>query len=447
MPALNRNEKVNCEDCGQECRRADNARHRKRCEKQKEHKCPNCHFYTKSKEMGYHVAKKHAQPSSKQSTVCPSCEQEFPSYYSLQQHRRKEHGAKQRKPSDTVADLNKIVEEEGEDGEKLKEELSACQHFLVDTEMENGRHKVFNFQMSKLDTKIINEKLEEPYKDHLCLFCALAMNMNGHNDLDSHTSRYFTDFISKSGYDPKSFRGVSVEDLPAVEEIVQRNIFIYDFDIQDGEHVGELARRSIGRFDKTVKLLRFNNHIIDANDIDSFFKCFRCPSCDTFFNKSDNFNKHLLRCKDRVKHIYPKNVYELRETLFGKLEGFSLPVSEDNKLFNNLAIFDFESICVPTEELKETKTTTWIGKHVPISVSISSNLIDDTIFLYNKDPQNLIIDFVSNLELFAEKSKVEMRTKFQDIEVAVNERMRKIFDQLNERGKKFSSNKFEYEDE
>ena len=61
-----------------------------------------------------------------------------------------------------MADLNKIVEEEGDDGEKLKEELSACQHFLVDTGMENGRHKVFKFQMSK-DTKIINEKLEEVF--------------------------------------------------------------------------------------------------------------------------------------------------------------------------------------------------------------------------------------------------------------------------------------------
>ena len=109
------------------------------------------------------MAKKHAPSSSKQSTVCTSCEQEISCYYSLQQHRRKEYGAKQRKPSDTVADLNKIVEEEGGDGEKLKEDLSACQHFLVDTEMEKGRHKVFNFQMSKLDTKIINEKLEEVF--------------------------------------------------------------------------------------------------------------------------------------------------------------------------------------------------------------------------------------------------------------------------------------------
>ena len=119
------------------------------------------------------------------------------------------------------------------------------------------------------------------------------------------------------------------------------------------------------------------------------------------------------------------NVYELCETLFEKLEGFNLPVSEDNKLFKNLAIFDFESICVPTEELKETQTTTWIGKHFPISVSISSHLIDEPIFLYNKDPQNLIIDFVSNLQLLAEKSKLEMRTKFQDIEGAVNERMKR----------------------
>ena len=87
--------------------------------------------------------------------------QRFPSYYSLQQHRRKEHGAKQGKPSETVTDLNKIVEEEGEDGEKLKEELSACQHFLVDTEIENGRHKVLNFQMSKLDARLSTRSLKK----------------------------------------------------------------------------------------------------------------------------------------------------------------------------------------------------------------------------------------------------------------------------------------------
>ena len=47
MPTLNRNEKVKCEDCGNMYTRQNAARHQKRCEKQKEHKCPNCHFFYK----------------------------------------------------------------------------------------------------------------------------------------------------------------------------------------------------------------------------------------------------------------------------------------------------------------------------------------------------------------------------------------------------------------
>ena len=124
--------------------------------------------------------------------------------------------------------------------------------------------------------------------------------------------------------------------------------------------MGELTRRNIGRFDKIVKLLRFNNHIIHTNDNDSFFKCFRCPSCDCFFNSSDNFNRHFMTSKGRVRDIYSKNVYTLRETLFEKLEVFNIPVSKDNTIFDNLANFDFESLYVPTEELKATQTTTWI---------------------------------------------------------------------------------------
>ena len=41
----------------------------------------------------YQVAKEHVPTTSKQDTVSSSCEQDFPSYYSLQEHRRKEHGA------------------------------------------------------------------------------------------------------------------------------------------------------------------------------------------------------------------------------------------------------------------------------------------------------------------------------------------------------------------
>ena len=124
--------------------------------------------------------------------------------------------------------------------------------------------------------------------------------MHGNSDLDAHTSQLFIEFVSESGHNPKNFRGMSIENLTLVEVIIDHNIIRYDFDIQEGEFFAELARRSIGKFEKkTMKLLRFNNYIIQTKDIDSFVKCLRCPICDCFFNISDNFNIHLLTFKDR----------------------------------------------------------------------------------------------------------------------------------------------------
>ena len=63
------------------------------------------------------------------------------------------------------------------------------------------------------------------------------MYLHGHSNFVAHTSQLFTEFVSKSGYDPKIFRGVSMDDLPFVEGLVERNIFIYGFDVQEGKYV------------------------------------------------------------------------------------------------------------------------------------------------------------------------------------------------------------------
>ena len=129
LPALNWNEKVKCEDCGKDYRRANAARQSKNCVRGVI-SCPQL-VHTTSK-----------KPAVKK---CVSCEKEFPSYYSLQQHRKKDHGLKERKTSDSVADLNKILENK-EYSDQLQDVLNACQHFLTETEKDNGQDKVFNFQ-------------------------------------------------------------------------------------------------------------------------------------------------------------------------------------------------------------------------------------------------------------------------------------------------------------
>ena len=47
-------------------------------------------------------------------------------------------------------------------------------------------------------------------------------------------------------------------DIPKVEDLLQLNIFLYDIDFVDGELIGELARKSIQKFEKSVKLLRYS---------------------------------------------------------------------------------------------------------------------------------------------------------------------------------------------
>ena len=422
MPALNRNEKVKSEDCGKDYRRANAARHRKSCVRGVI-SCPECSYCTyNQQEMNFHTSKKHVKSTPK-STKCVSCEKEFPNYYSLQKHRKKDHGLKARKTSDFVSDLNKNLEN-GEDSDQLRNELYACQHFLTDTKMENlvnekldqvlekldcaasinialgfvlryietGEYRYFyahenntlfdksillctktdlttiQNKVNKQDTifaalvknlsmgcpdSVIPEPLlrnnhvnclisdghtQQPCNDNLCLFRALAVPLHGTPYLKTSNSVIFNAFLEKPCCDLKQFREVSVGNLPIAEDVVEKNIFTYDIDIEYGNFVRELARRSIGKYENTVKLLRYNNHIIYVNKIDSFFKCFRCPTSDTFFHKADHFNRHLLCCKERIKNIYPKSVYTLQETLFEKLDGFKIEYTK-NKPYSKMSLF------------------------------------------------------------------------------------------------------------
>ena len=290
------------------------------------------------------------------------------------------------------------------------------------------------------------ENTKKTYKDNLCLFRALALHLHGNERFEEESSKLLYLFlVNSTNPGPSKFHGVCMDDIPYVEDMVIINIFIYDIDLIDGAIVGELARRSIKKYEKNVQLIRYNSHICYVDNINALFKAFRCPTCDTYFQKTGNLERHLVRCIERVKHFYPKNVYQLRETLFDKLDSFDIEYTEDQKLFNNLAVFDFESICVPEEKFKITKTTTWIGKHVPILVSISSSLIATPIFLCNSNPRDLVESFIDANEGLATQSKAQMKLKFLEIETAIKGKLARTLEALNERRCRNQRN-FEFED-
>ena len=292
---------------------------------------------------------------------------------------------------------------------------------------------------SLLKNYIINcltyeQNTKKPYKDNLCLFRALALHLHANERLEAEASKLFNLFLINSTNPVSSkVQGVCMDDIPSVEGIVVINNFINDIDLIDGAMVGELAQRSIKKYEKSVQLIRYNSHICYVDNIHALFKVFPCPTCDTFFRKTGNLERHLVRCSERVKHIYPKNVYQLRETLFDKLDSFDIQYTDDQKLYSYLAVFDFESIYIPDEKFKNTKTTTWIGKQVPISVSISSNLKAKPIFLCNCNPRDLVESFIDAVEGLATQGKAQMKLKILEIETAIKSKLTRTLESLNER--------------
>ena len=80
------------------------------------------------------------------------------------------------------------------------------------------------------------------------------------------------------------------------------------------------------------------------------------------------------------------------------MDAFQLAYKEEQEFFKKLATFDFESICVKNETYKDTEITEWVGKHVPIWVSISSNLVPNPIFLRISDHYRIVSSFITALE-------------------------------------------------
>ena len=52
---------------------------------------------------------------------------------------------------------------------------------------------------------------------------------------------------------PSQFQGVHLNAIPFVEDLVTFDNLLYDFDVVDGNIVGELARRSLQNYGDTVR--------------------------------------------------------------------------------------------------------------------------------------------------------------------------------------------------
>ena len=158
MPALDRNNKVTCGGCGTSVTKINLSQHKSRCSDGTLY-CPKCpNFSTKSRDdLNYHIAKQHSAAGPSKTYKCNLCHAEFPGFFALSQHKNTQHG-KQIGFGHSNIDVEDIVGDV--DDQSLREELHSCKHFLVDSEIQKGRHSVFNFAVNNFTAQVIEEKVD-----------------------------------------------------------------------------------------------------------------------------------------------------------------------------------------------------------------------------------------------------------------------------------------------
>ena len=131
------------------------------------------------------------------------------------------------------------------------------------------------------------ENTRQPFNDNLCRFCALALHLHGTQRLEEETSNLVNLFVNKNDWlSPNQLQAVQMNDTPIVEDLLTFNSLLYEIVIVDVNIIGELGRRCVQKYENTVRLLRYSNHICYVSNIKAVSQSFRCPNCDTFFKRN-----------------------------------------------------------------------------------------------------------------------------------------------------------------
>ena len=102
---------------------------------------------------------------------CTLCYPEFPGLYALRQLKNTQNGMQMGSRTRNV-DVEHIVGDV--EDHRLREELRSFQHFLVVSELERARHKVFDYAIDNINVKTVDGKLEHFFNN---LKCAAKVNL------------------------------------------------------------------------------------------------------------------------------------------------------------------------------------------------------------------------------------------------------------------------------
>lgn len=225
------------------------------------------------------------------------------------------------------------------------------------------------------------------------------------------------------------FDGVTLEELPQLENFFETNIFVYSLESLEDQPRQSTAHpiyRSQQRFDSTMYLNLYQNHFSFIKNIKKYSKSFTCSRCGKYWKDEFMLNRHEKTCDAKVRYNFPGGVFTVTKTIFDLLEEKGIDIPENLKFFPFRAAFDFESMFVQTNLPNDTARVHWQAQHVPLSVSVCSNVPDfdkPHCFVTDGDSKILTQDLIDYLLMISDKSYELVRQRFENVFTEIEKRI------------------------
>ena len=120
-----------------------------------------------------------------------------------------------------------------------------------------------------------------------------------------------------------------------------------------------------------------------------------------------------------MRRVYPGGVYHSTPSIFEQLDDENIgPVTESLRYYPYGATFDFECYLDTTPLPSDSDTVQWIARHVPMSVSIATNVPEHErvqCLVTNGDHEKLVAGMLEIVRTISDVAYENLKDSYEDV--------------------------------
>ena len=259
----------------------------------------------------------------------------------------------------------------------------------------------------------------ENVKNNMCFWACMALARGCRRDRYTKTSNeLFTNFYEgRKTRTPETYSGFDyINELDRYEQFdTDHAINIVNF--YDDDSISYIRKSTFNERRKPIYLNLYLNHFSYITDFQKLAKVYICGKCDMKLRNNYDMQIHIDTCTIEQKDTFNKfpKLWEKSRNIIVELSDY-YDVDIDFK-YDYLITFDLESINQPIS-IKVGEKLSYVSKHIPVSVSIASNVPGfqkKTKFVLSHNPKNLTSLMFEYFDQISIKAKELMLQKMQPL--------------------------------